>query len=53
MREEPRGETDEEDRNTEAFTSATEHPVKMRTVKHAAEAAERKKISGKDHLAVF
>lgn len=53
MREKPRGETDEEDRNTEAFTSATERRVRMRTVKHAAEAAERKKISGNDHLAVF
>lgn len=57
MREKPRGETDEEDRNTEAFTSAPERRVTMRAVKHtAAEAAvgkKKKKISGNDHLAVF
>lgn len=53
MREKPRGETDEEDRNTVAFTSATEQWVRMRTVKHTAEAAEREKSSANDHLAVF
>lgn len=44
MREKPRGETDEEDRNTEAFTSALERRVTMRAVKHtAAEAVVGKK----------
>lgn len=43
MREKPRGETDEEDRNTEAFTSTPESRVTMRAVKHTAAAAAGKK----------
>lgn len=50
MRGKPRGETDEEDRNTDAFTSAPERRVTMRAVKHTA---AEKKISGNDHLAVL